>query len=91
VARRVTYTDEQKDLLRRLLICTTRDDPAALQLELKGLVQTGRGRYGDWVRLTEAGREVANQLHPAASPGPAPTGSLLRGAVPRQRRKAATT
>lgn len=75
---------------------TMRSAPCYEALEAKGLVTTGSGRYGSWVRITTEGLEHLAKwpvTRPAALPGPATvspstvsSGNLLRGVVPRQQR-----
>lgn len=110
---------EQLEVLFSLDGVTGRACAECVKLEAKGLVITGRGRFGDWAKLTSDGRSYLARKRAAggraasAQVGTAPvekkpstrsarsvdgvgTGSqapdastLLRGAVPRQRRNTA--
>lgn len=72
----VRLTDTQKEALESLAHCTGRVTPERVQLEAKGLVQTGRGRFGDWARLTPEGRQYL------ASSSQRGRGSAKAGASP---------
>lgn len=50
-------TAEQHEALLELSRGLTRATPHAQQLELKGLAVCGKGRFGTWARITDAGQQ----------------------------------
>lgn len=50
-------TADQFDALLTVEHATARSDAVFEALELKGAVETGKGRYGSWARITPEGRE----------------------------------
>lgn len=67
------------------------DREAYATLEAYGLATSGRSRFGNWVRITEKGRELVQQLPPGSDAGAGlQAGYSCRGAVPRKRRDTAS-
>lgn len=55
-------TPDQIETLRVLGNGLGRADEAAQVLELHGLCVTGRGRFGSWARITDAGRQYLDRM-----------------------------
>lgn len=89
---------DQTETLRALGRSVCRGSDQAYVLEQYGLAHTGKGRYGTYARLSEAGAALLASLPPVVAPGsgdrasqgvqPLP-GTSLRGAAPRDHRTAA--
>lgn len=67
-------TPDQLETLRDLGNCVCRAEKNAYALELHGLCITGRGRFGSWARITDAGRQYLDRT----------SGERSRRASPRQ-------
>lgn len=78
-------TEAQQEVLEALGRSTTYSSVEAEQLMVLGLTEIGKGRFGEWARITEAGREfLAKHCTPEGRPGAAQAGLLLREATARE-------
>jgi hypothetical protein len=81
---------DELDKLRELSRSLIYSCEVCARLEVRGLAETGRSRFGHWARITEAGRDFLKALHPGSDAGAdREVGYSCRGAVPRNRRDTA--
>ena len=55
---RVKLTEPQRQHMHDLCVAADRPQPESAALVKHGLAQTGKGRYGEWVRLTQKGLDL---------------------------------
>ena len=57
----MNFTDEDRQQLYELAVCTGRPTDESAKLSKLGLVFVGKGRYGNYVKLTEKGRDLVQR------------------------------